>query len=185
MKKIFLLAGICFIANAGTVFSAEIPDNSLYQFKQDWINQHGKKQSLESLRGKARVFAMVYTRCTSACPLIVQAMKKIEQQLPPEAAEKVGFVLFSMDPKRDTPESLRGFIRTHGIEKDNWLVLTSNEDNVQELTAAIAFNFKEAEGGVFIHQNTISVLDAEGVLAHQYPNLEEAVSQVVKALPSE
>lgn len=182
MKKSLLTAAFFLLAAVMPVLSAELPDNSLYQFGQEWTNQYGEKQSLESLQGKVRIFAMVYTRCTSACPLIVQAMKKIEQQLPPEAAGKIGFVLFSMDPKRDTPESLRDFVRTHGIGKDNWLLLTSNQDNVQELTAAIAFNFKEAADGVFIHQNTISVLDAKGVLVHQYPNLEDAVSEAVKGL---
>ncbi len=182
MKNIILLSGLIFLGITGRAFAADFPEKSLYQLKQEWTRQDGKKQTLESLQGKVWVAAMIYTHCSSACPLIVESIKKIERQLPPEKSGKVGFVLFSMDPKRDTPKSLKDFAKAHALGKENWLLLTSNKNTVQELSAALDFNFKEAANGMFIHQNTIFILDAEGVVIHQYPNLDEAVSEAAKAL---
>lgn len=184
MKKTILGAIIILLATGGGSFAADFPEKSLYQLKQEWTNQNGKKQALESLQGKVWVAAMIYTHCSSACPLIVESIKKIERQLPPEKAGKIGFVLFSMDPKRDTPKSLKAFAKAHALGKENWLLLTSNKNTVQELSAALDFNFKETQNGMFLHQNTLFILDAKGVVIHQYPNLDEAVAGAVKTLSS-
>ncbi len=182
MKNIAWVGIALFFVLAGSAFAGDLPEKSIYHFKQEWLNQNGKKKQLESLRGQTRVLAMIYTHCNGACPLIVNAMKKIEKQLPPSVAQKTGFVLFSMDPKRDSPKKLKSFAKAHRLDKKRWQLYTSNESHVQELATALDFNFKAAPNGMFLHQNTIFILDPDGVVVHQYPNLDEAVSGTVKAL---
>lgn len=91
-------------------------------------------------------------------------------------------VLFSMDPKRDSPKVLKKFSKTFQLQKERWQLLTSDENNVQELAAALDFSFKESTNGMFVHQNTVFILDSDGVLVGQYMNLDEAVDGVEKEL---
>lgn len=181
-KTIIIFCGIVWLGLSSSVFADDLPEKSIYQFEQEWENQNGKRQSLESLKGKARILAMIYTSCSGACPLIVNTLKRIENKLSPDNLKKTGFVLVSMDPKRDSPKVLKRFAKAHGINKKNWVLLTSDKNNTQEIATALDFNFKEGTNGMFIHQNTIFVLDSKGVLINQYPNLDEAVAGVEKAL---
>lgn len=182
IKKMLLILGLagCFAFAAGA--AEPLPEKSIYHFKQVWKNQYGKKVALDSLRGRVRVVAMIYTQCKGACPLIVNTLKRIEKKLPADDFNKTGFVLFSMDPKRDSSKVLKKFSKTFQLQKERWQLLTSDENNVQELAAALDFSFKESPNGMFVHQNTIFVLDSEGVLVGQYANLDEAVEGVVEEL---
>ncbi len=182
LKTIILFCGIVWLGAISTVLADELPEKSIYQFKQEWKNQNGKKQSLESLRGKVRIVAIIYTSCSGACPLIVNTLKKIERNMSSTDIEEIGFVLFSMDPKRDTPKVLKSFAKAHGIKKKNWVLLTSDKNNAQELATVLDFNFKEGANGMFIHQNTIFILDSNGQMIAQYPNLDEAVEGAQKTL---
>lgn len=181
IKRIFLIASLAccfaFVSKAAEL----LPEKSLYHFKQTWKNQYGKKVSLEDLRGRVRIVAMIYTQCKGACPLIVNTLKRVEAKLSTGDLDKTGFVLFSMDPKRDSPKVLRKFAKAFKLKKERWQLLTSDESNVQELAAALDFSFKESSNGMFVHQNTIFVFDSNGVLAGQYANLDEAVDGVAKA----
>jgi predicted membrane GTPase involved in stress response len=76
-----------------------------------WKNADGKSIVLKDFRGKKVVFAMVYTSCQSACPLITKKMKKIEAML---KAEKTvaEFVVISFDSEHDNSDRLKHF-QTH------------------------------------------------------------------------
>ena len=81
------------------------------RLRRAWTDMDGKPVLLRSLRGKPVALAMVYTSCTTACPLIVADLKRIEAALSPEARGRVWFALFSFDSERDRPEALKAFAR--------------------------------------------------------------------------
>lgn len=181
--KIMSLIGIMTLVFSSFGWSEpDFPEKSIYHLKQEWRDAGRKKVALDSLQGKIQVVTFIYTHCKATCPLIVQAFKKIEKQLSQEQQKQISFTLFSMDPERDTPKVLKSFTRAHQIKKTHWRLLTSNQDQVRELAAALDFTFKKSEGGMFLHQNTLFLLDERGVVIEQYPNLNEAPAEVVKEL---
>ncbi len=182
MKKSIFTLMLIFVSMATSVNAADLPEKSLYHFKQKWRNQAGKKVSLESLRGEPQVLTMIYTHCSGTCPLIVETLKKIEKKFSEISTKKIGFVLISMDPERDSPKELKAFAKAHSIKNKNWTLLTSDESSTREFAAALDFTYKKSPNGMFIHQNTIFVLDRDGVLAQQYPDLNDAESEIVKEL---
>ena len=100
--------------HAGHAGHAELPAaaysaRSIYQVESTWTTAAEQALRLGDLRGKVQVLAMVYTTCTSACPLIVSLMQLIEGALPPELRPHVGFVLVTFDPARDTPDVLSAY----------------------------------------------------------------------------
>lgn len=65
--------------------------------------------SLDQLRGKAVVLTFGFTHCPNICPLTLANLSRAYNLLTPEQKQKVQVVFVSVDPRRDTPEQLRGY----------------------------------------------------------------------------
>ena len=94
-------------------------------------------------------------------------MKEIREGLTDAEKRKLGFMLFSFDPARDTPERLDTVARDMDLESPDWNLLTSDEANVQELAAATNIQYKDMTTGEFSHSNTILILDKNGEIVHR------------------
>lgn len=171
-------AACCTEQKAETAMS----DASLYQLGSVWTNQNGKDIELQSLRGKPRVVAMIFTNCVFACPRITSDMQSIETRLPAHLQGKVGFVLFSIDPERDTPKALTAFARKMNLDTSRWLLLRSEEGNVQEMAAVLGVKYKKETNGDFSHSNLITVLNGEGEIAYRQEGLNQEPQGAVDAL---
>ena len=105
---------------------------------------------------------MTYTHCRHTCPMIVAEFKRLEAELAPDEAGRVGFVLVSMDPARDTPERLGRYARLARLSPERWTLLTGSDEQVRELAALLGVRYRPETSGEFSHSNSYLVLDAEG-----------------------
>ena len=96
---------------------------SIYNLDEAWTTQEGVTAPLASLAGKPVVAAMGYTTCKDMCPAIVADMMWIEKHLPAGAADRVRFAFFSLDSETDTPERLRLYAESHGLDTTRWTLL--------------------------------------------------------------
>lgn len=144
----------------------EPSDFSIYHARSVWTDQAGEQRALESLHGKTRVVAMVYTSCAYACPRILLDMKRIEGELAPERRDRVGFVLVTIDPERDTPEQLAAYARGARLGA-GWTLLTGDEGDILELAALLGVQYRETAPGEFVHSNLLTVLDPDGRVVHR------------------
>jgi len=74
-------------------------------------DQHGKPFTLDNLKGHWSFAFFGYTQCPDVCPtslaMLAQVLRKLEQS----TVDTLPQVLFvSIDPERDTPEQLAGFV---------------------------------------------------------------------------
>ncbi|HET7231003.1 MAG TPA: SCO family protein [Longimicrobium sp.] len=147
---------------------------SVYDLDAPWTDQAGQSRPLSSLAGRVRVVAMTYTRCPHTCPMIVGEFKRMEAELTPAEAERVGFVLFSLDPARDTPGRLAEYARMARLPSSRWTLLTSTDEQVRELAALLGIRYRpEAEGaGNFSHSNAYLVLDDGGHVIYRHQGLD-------------
>ena len=99
---LLLVVASAFAAPAAT----PLPKDSVYQLPLPLTDQHGRTWDWRSHRGQPQVVAMFYTSCQYMCPLIVDSGKAVEHALTPAERAKLGIMLISMDPKRDTPAAL-------------------------------------------------------------------------------
>ncbi|MHB8905430.1 MAG: SCO family protein [Melioribacteraceae bacterium] len=154
-------------------------DNSIYQLESVWKTEAGKKITLNDLKGKKQIMAMVFANCTYACPLIVNDMKKIESKI---NRNDVDFLLVSIDPKRDTPEALTQYAKNNKLDLKRWHLLTGDENGISELAAVLGFKYKKEPDGSFSHSNIINVLDENGVVAYQHFGLNQDVQDVIEEI---
>jgi protein SCO1 len=72
----------------------------------------GKPVRLAQFRGKAVLLTFIYDHCPDVCPLIVGNLHAALAQLGPKASN-VQIVAVSVDPKGDTPRTVRQFLANH------------------------------------------------------------------------
>jgi protein SCO1/2 len=161
----------------------EISGRSVYNLGETWTNQDGKTATLSSFRGKPVVAAMGYTTCKDICPAIVADMMWIERHLPSAAADQVRFAFFSLDPEADTPERLKLYAGSHGLDHDHWTLLTaSDEDAVRELAATFGVAYRRDRRGGFDHAAVISLLDSKGEIVFQWRGTQAAPEELMSKL---
>ncbi|HEY4650538.1 MAG TPA: SCO family protein [Pontibacter sp.] len=162
--------------------NSAISDLSVYNLDTDWTNQQGEPLKLPQLQGKIQLVAMVYTSCTYACPRIVSDLKRIEVSLEKYRKEDVGIVLVTMDPERDTPAQLKAFASENGLDPARWVLLTSKQENIQELAVLLNMKYKNEGNGNIAHSNIISVLNPAGEIIHQQEGLGAEPDETIKAI---
>ena len=102
---------------------APLPSDSVYQLQAQLVDQGGRRVAWGAQRGKPRLVAMFYTSCKYICPLIVESGKAVERQLTPAQQARIGIVLVSMDPARDTPKALQAVVDQRRLDTRRWTLL--------------------------------------------------------------
>ena len=68
--------------------------------------------NLDQYRGKAVLVTFIYDHCPDICPLMVGNLHTAQAQLGPEA-QKLQIIAVSVDPRGDTPSTVKAFLREH------------------------------------------------------------------------
>jgi len=74
----------------------------------------GKLVRIADLRGRVALVTFVYTHCPDVCPLIADNLRRVKVGLGP-AGKRLALIAVSVDPKGDTPASIRTFLRAHRL----------------------------------------------------------------------
>ncbi len=160
----------------------EPTDESIYNVSSKWKNRHGEMVTLDSLRGKVQLVAMVYTHCEHACPRILADMKRIRDNLSEEILAHTNFTIISIDPERDTPQRLTDFANENNLTEDKWTLLNGDQGDVLEIAALLGVKYKRISDTDFTHSNMITVLNKEGEVIHQREKLEDQHPRVIAAI---
>lgn len=155
---------------------------SIYHVPGTWTTADGARGGLRALRGRPVALAMVYTTCTTACPLTITDLKRIEAALTPEARDRVWLALFSFDSERDRPDALARFAETRGLDPARWRLHHGDRAAVRALAMALGVRYKRDARGDFDHSNVITILDAEGVIRHRQIGLGSDPAESVRLL---
>lgn len=73
----------------------------------------GRQVSLADYRGKAILLFFGYASCPDVCPLTLARLQRVLEGMG-EDAEEVEVLLVTVDPERDTPEALAGYVARFG-----------------------------------------------------------------------
>jgi protein SCO1/2 len=144
----------------------------------------GRAVTLEDLRGKVVVLHFVYTSCPDVCPLHAERIAEIQAMVNrTPMRELVQFVTITTDPENDTPEVMREYGPTHGLDPVNWVFLTSGPDRPEDTTRKLAERFGHeftwTEDGYQIHGVVTHVIDREGRWQANFHGLKFEPSNLV------
>lgn len=169
-----------------------VPDSfsadSLFQLESEWGSSEGERVKLSHFAGTPQIVTMFYASCTAACPVLVENVKRIERALAQAAIKKVGFLLVTFDPLRDTAKALKVYGEKRGLARDSWTLLRGSEEDTLELAVLLGMKYKPDGAGGFSHSNIITLLDAQGRVVHRKIGLQLSDTDVeafVSALRSD
>ncbi len=142
---------------------------SVYDLGSTWRDQYGATRSLSDLRGRPSVVAMIYTRCTSTCPLAIGELHRIEAA----TDSSLGLLLVSLDPAVDTPAILAQYAREHGMIGPRWTLLSGSASDVRDLAATLGIRYRRLTPDDIAHSNLLTLLDAQGHVTRQHAGLAD------------
>ena len=150
----------CCTESAGT---EPVSERSLHLLDATWHSADGKDLRLAEVAGEVRFLTFVYTTCEYACPATIAELKRFEAAIAPRDLPRVRFVLVTMDPKRDRPEVLAEYAKSHGLSPERWTLLQGDDETTRDLAAVVGFRIKKVGNG-FTHSNAVYALDRRGVI---------------------
>jgi protein SCO1 len=161
------------------------PQNSgsIYSMNMSFDNQYGQHVSCQSLQGKVRIMAMIFTHCPAACPRITEDIKAAEKLLTPSEQKSVQFTLISFDTKRDTSGTLMAYYREHSLDT-NWQLLHGSAENVRMVANLLNVKYKEWPTDDFTHENFIFVIDKNGNIVLRREGLEKDPKELADKITS-
>jgi protein SCO1/2 len=125
-------------------------------------DQHGRVFDLDRLKDKWTFMFFGYTRCPDICPTTMAVMKNIATVLErgPRQIE-AQFVFVSMDPERDKPESLGGYVEYFNPA---FIGITGNQAQLDVLGRQLNIEVRRIEGDtsasyLLSHTSSIMLFD--------------------------
>lgn len=127
----------------------------------------GRSFTLADFQGKVVVLHFIYAGCPDVCPLHADRVAEIQSMVNrTPMKELVQFVTVTTDPKNDSPDVLRAYGDLHGLDRVNWIFLTTTpgqtEDATRKFAEQFGHKFLKQEGGYQLHGIVTHVIDNEG-----------------------
>ncbi|HVR82096.1 MAG TPA: SCO family protein [Luteimonas sp.] len=141
---------------------AQLPPDSVYQLPVQLTDQQARHFAWSSRRGKPQLVAMFYTSCQYICPLIVDSGKAIEKNLSATERQRLGILLISMDPVRDTPARLLSVATARGLDPAGWTLASPAARDVRSVAGVLGIRYRALADGAFNHTSALVLLDAQG-----------------------
>jgi len=111
---------------------------------ENLVNEEGKPTKLSDFKGKVVILYFGFTNCQHVCPTVSASLKRISGALVEKGLkDKFQIVFITVDPKRDTPEVLKEYKKSH--EFDTFTFLTGKEEDLKKVWKAYGIEVKEKE----------------------------------------
>jgi protein SCO1/2 len=162
MKKLLALSGILLLFAWAQAVAAPPPGDSVYSLPLTLADQDGRSADWSKRRGQVQLVSMFYTSCQYICPLIVDTGKAIERQLTASERERLGVLLISMDPGRDTPAALRETAGKRKVDSARWTLASPRPEDVRSVAGVLGIRYRLLADGEFNHTSAFVLLDADG-----------------------
>ena len=133
--------------------------------------QDSSKLSFSDLKGDVLLVSFIFTTCNGTCPATTHRMSQIQEELKTRNVfqdGRVRLLSISLDPVRDTPEVLRGYMKLYDADPSHWTFLTGPPDQVSGVVKSWGMWAKAPKGlpqdaanGQLDHPSRIFLVDTQ------------------------
>ena len=165
-------------AESAAPAAANLDPQQVYEISQEAIggqvgphilrDKTGAPLALADLRGKPLVISLVYTSCSSICPVTTEHLHDAVDDARRILGDDSFTVLtFGFDASGDKPSRLRAFSNIHRLNRmTGWHIASADAETTEALLKELGFSWRDAAGG-FDHPSQTTILDAEGRVYRQ------------------
>lgn len=167
--------------SAGSVASADeaaVDAASAYTMSQAAIGRQvgnhvlqdhrGAAIALAALRGRPLVISLVYTSCSTICPVTTEHLRnKVIEARRALGDDSFVVLTFGFNAAGDRPAQLAAFANTHRLlEVRDWRLARADPNTTEALLRDLGFSYRYAAGG-YDHVTQTTLLDGEGRVYRQ------------------
>jgi len=156
-----------------------------------FVDHQGQPFGPERLRGHWSILFFGFTHCPDVCPMTLALLAQVEKQLADlPAGQRPQVILMSVDPERDTPEQLAGYVKSFS---PTFTGVTGEQAAMHEfamkLGVPVAITQLPGGGYTVDHSAAIFVIDPSGSLRalsstpHEAPIIASDYRSIVAAYP--
>ncbi len=125
-----------------------------------FIDQDSTVVTEETFDGSIYVADFFFTSCPTICPTMTENMHKIYKAF--EDNDKVKFLSHTVDPKRDTPATLKNYAHKLEVSSDKWKFVTGSMDSIYQVGKEgylASMQEDESAPGGFLHSGQFFLVD--------------------------
>lgn len=152
------------MALAPSAAQPTLPATSLYQLSVPLTDSLGRRFDWRQLAGRPALVTMFYGDCNTACPIIIENLRRTVAQLKLKPGHHpLAVLMVSLDPLHDSPPALADLATRHQLDPAIFrLAVAVDETHTRAMAAALQVKYRSMEGGVINHTTRVSLLDAGG-----------------------
>ena len=126
----------------------------------------------EQFKGNYSVVFFGFANCPDICPTTLLEMQKVDKKLKASGTTPPEFIFVSVDPDRDSPETLKDYIEYFNPE---FHALTGDAANILSIASqlGVAYHVEEHEAGDLVydvdHASALFVINPQGERIGLFP----------------
>jgi protein SCO1 len=118
---------------------------------------------------RATALQVMFTACTTTCPIQGAIFERVQKLLPDQIARGVQLVSLSVDPRRDTAPTLASWLRRFHA-RSGWIAAAPREQDVEQVREFTGKGRSASDN----HSTQVQILNREGLLVWRTGELPEA-----------
>lgn len=125
--------GILFLLVAGGALAADTDKARRYFGDHILVDQNQQRHRFYSdlLADHVVLINVVFASCDDACPLQTKTLRRVKRDLGERFDQEIRFLSLSVDPEKDTPETLKQFARQQGVDEPGWYFLDAEPETMR------------------------------------------------------
>jgi len=139
-----------------------LPSDSVYHLQVSVEDQNGVITGLDRYKGQPVLVTMFYTSCPHVCPMLISTIELTESKLSAAERADLRVLTISIDPERDTPETLLETLERHSTDTSRWSMVRSEPGDLRTIAGVFGIKYKKLPDGEFNHTARIVLLDRDG-----------------------
>lgn len=131
-------------------------------------DHRGAPLALSGLEGKPLVISLVFTSCSTVCPVVTDHLRdSVQEARRALGSDSFAVLTFGFNASGDRPAQLTAFADAHALSGiDRWYLASADAGTTEALLAELGFKWRAVAGG-FDHITQTTILDAEGRVYRQ------------------
>ena len=103
------------------------------------LTQHEKPVFFydDLVKDRIVIVNFMYTTCSNICLPIAQSLGQVHERLGDRMGREILFLSLTIDSKIDDPAALRKYIERNGGEKEGWVYLTGDYDDIDRVRRSL------------------------------------------------
>jgi protein SCO1/2 len=123
----------------------------------------------ELLRGRATALHLMFTGCSSVCPIQGAVFQRVQDLLPDLKTRGIQLMSVSIDPLVDTPRAMHAWLERFDA-RAGWIAVAPRPEDLDRVLDL----FGQGRNAVESHATQVSIIDRRGELVFRTPELPSA-----------